>query len=380
MDLNSDSVLSSDEVSASQTQFLCNAGVAWDELAALPAVNTAYSFALAANDQDGSVRLGFMFKDDAYRQKLIATGGVLWDGGGVYSGAQVFGVYKLGGELGKTWLPYERRLTPQTYQYSELSFSAGQSYYTTTYPSFGGLISVIESGQTGTYALTPAFATRKSHSVGFVAGQLFGLIAQKTVGLTLSTYPVDKFGNLSNFWTNLATLEADATSVSDPTIIPAGERLVAAYVRAGKGYVRASSAPQSITQAGDFPLIGQVEDATRLSIAWDGNLLYLATLSSSGALSVQRTTLTSAAQWQTVSSHVTGAVTEVSLAGKANSVLLAVRQGSALRVFLAPDDARPSFDAVIPGSFGVVNAATGPALAVLNQDPSASHVLRSFQR
>ena len=251
MDLNSDSVLSSDEVSAPQTQFLCNAGVAWDELAALPAVNTAYSFALAANDQDGSVRLGFMFKDDAYRQKLIATGGVLWDGGGVYSGAQVFGVYKLGGELGKTWLPYERRLTPQTYQYSELSFSAGQSYYTTTYPSFGGL-SVIKSGQTGTYALTPAFATRKSHSVGFDAGQLFGLIAQKTVGLTLSTYPVDKFGNLSNFWTNLATLEADATSVSDPTIIPAGERLVAAYVRAGKGYVRASSAPQSITQAADF--------------------------------------------------------------------------------------------------------------------------------
>jgi len=252
MDLNSDSVLSSDEVSAPQTQFLCNAGVAWDELAALPAVNTAYSFALAANDQDGSVRLGFMFKDDAYRQKLIATGGVLWDGGGVYSGTQVFGVYKLGGELGKTWLPYERRLTPQTYQYSELSFSAGQSYYTTTYPSFGGLISVIKSGQTGTYALTPAFATRKSHSVGFVAGQLFGLIAQKTVGLTLSTYPVDKFGNISNFWTNLATLEADATSVSDSTIIPAGERLVAAYVRAGKGYVRASSAPQSITQAADF--------------------------------------------------------------------------------------------------------------------------------
>ena len=380
VDLNSDSVLSSDEVSPLQTQFLCNTNVAWDELAPLPAVNTAYSFALAANDQDGSVRLGFMFKDDAYRQRLIAAGGVLWDGGGVYSGAQVFGVYKLGGELGKTWLPYEGRLTPQTYQYSELSFSAGQSYYTTTYPSFGGLISVLKSGQYGSYALTPAFTTRKSHSVGFFGGQLFGLLAQKTVGLTLSTFPIDKFGNLSNFWTNLSTLEADASAVSDPVVIPAGDRLVAAYVRAGKAYVRASITPQSVAQAADFPLIGQVENATRLSVAWDGTQLYLATLSSSGLLSVQRTTFAAGAQWQTVAVHVTGAVTEVSLAGKTNSVLLAVRQGSALRVFLAPDDAWPSFDAVLPGSFSVVNAATGPALAVLNQDAGASHILRSFQR
>ena len=348
-------------------------------LPSLPVVSTVHGFALTASADDASARLGFMFKDDAYRQKLLSEGGVLWDGGGVYSGAQVFGVYKLGGELGKTWLPYEGRLTPQTYQYSELSFNAGMSYYTATYPSFGGLVSVVKGGQAGTYALTPAFTTRKAHSVGFLGGQLFALIAQKTVGLTLSTFPLDKFGNLSNVWANLATLEADATTVTDPSLMPAGDRLVGAYVRAGKAYVRASTTPQNVAQASDFPLIGQVEDAARLSIAWDGTNLYLATLSSDGVLSVQRTTFAATAQWQTIATHVTGAVTDFSLAGKANSVLLAVRQGRALRVFLAPDDSWPSFDAVLPGSFSLVNAATGPTLAVLSQDPAASHVLRTFQ-
>ena len=379
LDQNSDGTLSSDEVSPEQTQFLCNVSVAWDELAPLPAVTNAYSFALSTNDLDGSARLGFMFKDDAYRQKLLSAGGVLWDGGGVYSGAGVFGVYKLGGELGKTWQPYEGRLTPQTYQYSELSFNAGQSYYTTTYPSFGGLVSVVKSGQTGTYALTPAFTTRKSHSVAFFGGQLFALIAQKTVGLTLSTFPIDQFGNLNNLWTKLATLDADATSVVDPTLLAAGDRLVAAYVRAGSVSVRASNTPQSVTQASDFPLLAQVTDAVHVSVAWDGSKLYLATISSTGTLSIQRTSFAPDAQWQTVATHVAGAVTDLSLAGKLNSVLLAVRQGGALRVFLAPDDAWPSFDAVLPGSFSLVNAAAGPTLAVLNQDPAASHVLRTFQ-
>jgi hypothetical protein len=215
--------------------------------------------------------------------------------------------------------------------------------------------------------------------VGFLAGQLFALIAQKTVGLTLSTFPLDKFGNLNNAWTNLATLELDATTVTDPTLLTAGERLVAAYVRAGKAYVRASSAPQSVTQAADYPLIGQVDDAIHLSIAWDGAKLYLATISSSGVLTVQRTSFASEATWETVATHVTGAVSDLSLAGKASSVLLAVRQGSALRVFLAPDDAWPSFDAVLPGSFSLVNAATGPALAIMSLEPTATHILRTFQ-
>ncbi|MEO6603396.1 MAG: hypothetical protein ABIQ16_26160, partial [Polyangiaceae bacterium] len=310
----------------------------------------------------------------------MAAGGVLWDGGGVYSGTQVIGIYKLGGELGKTWLPYEGRLTPQTYQFSELSFNAGQSYYTTMYPSFGGLVSVIKSAQSGTYALTPAFVTRKAHSVGFFGGQLFGLIAQKTVGLTLSTFPIDKFGQLNNLWANLVTLEADGATVTDPTLLPVSDRLVAAYVHAGKAYVRASTTPQTVALAADFPVIGQVEDAVHVSIAWDGSKLYLATISNAGLLTVQRLALAVGATWETVATHVTGPVSEISLAGKANSVVLAVRQTGALRIYLTPSDSLPSFDTVLAGNFSLVNASTGPTVAVMNLDAAATHTLRTFQR
>ncbi len=380
VDQNSDGALSSAEVNATLTQWVCNTSFAWNELPSLPTVNTAYGFALGINDTDGSPRLGFIFKDDAYRQKLLASNSVLWDGGGVYTGTQVFGVYQLGGETGKAWVLYEGRLTPQYYQYSDLTFNAGQSYYTTSYPSFGGLISVVKSGQYGTYALTPAFTTRKAHSVGFFGGQLFALIAQKAPGLTLSMFPIDKFGMLSNLWVNLATLETDATTVIDPVMLPAGDRLVAGYVRAGKGYVRASKTPQSVAQAGDFPIIGQTEDAVHLSVAWDGTKLYMATISSSGSLKVQRAALADTLQWEVLTTHVTGTVSDVSLAGKANSVLLGVRQGGALRVYLTAVDDLPSFDAVLPGNFSLVNSATGPALAVMNLEASATHTLRSFMR
>jgi hypothetical protein len=379
IDQNGDGKLSNDEVDAAQTQFVCNVAPAWPELAALPTVANAYSFALATNDQDGSARLGFMFKDDAYRAQLLAQGGVLWDGGGVYSGAWVFGVYKLGGETGKVWQPYQGRLTPQYYQYSELAFSSGDSYYTTSYPSFGGLVSVIKNGQGGAYALTPAFTTRKAHSVGFLGGQLFALIAQKAPGLTLSTYPADQVGStLSNLWQNLVTIEADASTVTDPTLLAAGDELVLAYAINGNAVVRASNAPGSAALPADLPVIAQVTDAVHLSVAWDSSELYLATVSSSGALTVQRAALGGTPSWEVLSTRVTGAVSDISLAGKTNSVLLGVRQTNALRVYLSPTEALPSFDAVLPGNFSLINAASGPTLALLDLDASAAHTLRSF--
>jgi hypothetical protein len=384
LDQNGDGSLSDDEVNAAQTQFLCNAEIAWNELAALPTVSNAYSFALAANDQDGSARLGFMFQDVAYRQQL---GSALWDNGGAYSGNQVFAVYKLAGDTGKTWTLSEGRVTPQTYQYSELTFNAGVSYYTTTYPSFGGLISVVKAAKYGAYALTPAFTNRKSHSVGFLNGQLFALIAQKNaaspapaIGLTLSTFPIASLdaATFSNLWTNLSTLETDSAAISDPTLLAAGDSLVAAYIRAGQAYVRATQAPQSVAQASDYPIFGQVDDAVHLSLAWDGSKLYLASVSSAGVLTVQRRTLSDGASWETLATHVTGVVTDFSLAGKANSVLLGVRQGGALRVYLTPTDAVPSFDAVLPGNFSLLNAAAGPTLAIVDLGATATHTLRSF--
>ena len=379
VDQNGDGSLSDDEVNAAQTQYVCNPAIAWDELAALPPVSTAYGFALGVNDTDGSARLGFLFNDAAYRQKLISAGGVLWDGGGVYTGAQVLGIYKLGGELGKSWLPYEGRLTPQTYQYPELTFNAGASYYTTNYPSFGGLVSVVKSGQYGAYALTPAFTTRKAHSVGFFNGQLFALIAEKTVGLRLSTFPLEKFGELNNLWSPKLVLESDATTVVDPTLVNAATTLVAAYVRSGKAYLRATTAPQTLAQLSDFPIVAQVEDAVRLSAVWDGSKLYLATLSSAGTVSVQRSTLAPGAAWETVATHLFGSTSELALAARANSVTMAVRQGGALRVYLAPGDLWPSFDTVTAGNFSLINGAAGQTLAVLDTSAGASHVLRTFQ-
>ena len=314
LDQNGDGMLSDDEVDAAQTQFLCNAEIAWNELGAMPSVSNAYSFALAANDQDGSARLGFMFQDLPFRQKL---GTALWDNGGAYSGNQVFAVFKLGGDSSSTWTLSEGRVTPQTYQYSELTFNAGVSYYTTTYPSFGGLVSVVKAAKYGAYALTPAFTNRKSHGVGFLNGQLFALIAQKNpaspapaIGLTLSTFPIAPLdtGALGNLWTNLSPLETDSTTISDPTLLTAGDSLVAAYIHAGKAYVRASKTPQSITQASDYPIVGQVDDAVHLSVAWDGSKLYLASASAAGVLTVQRRPLDDGASWETVATHVSGAV------------------------------------------------------------------------
>jgi hypothetical protein len=61
-----------------------------------------------------------------------------------------------------------------------------------------------------------------------------------------------------------------------------------------------------------------------------------------------------------------------------NSLLLGVRQANALRAYLSPTDALPSFDAVMAGNFSLIDAASGATLAVLNLDPAAAHTLRSF--
>ena len=171
-----------------------------------------------------------MFNDTAYRAALASEASI-WDGGGVYSGANVFAIYELRGFGAKsTWRAYQGRYTPQTYSYSELAFDNGSSYYTTNYDLFGGLISVVKDGGQGTYALTPAYAGSGAHSIAFVNGELYGLMAQKTVGLTLSRFPISQFGQLSNYWTNLATIEAAAANATAPKLIRAGATLVGAYL------------------------------------------------------------------------------------------------------------------------------------------------------
>src|SRR6185369_9896598 len=118
---------------------------------------------------------------------------------------------------------YEGRTTPQTYAFSELVVASSASYYTTNYPSFGGLISVIRNGGKGAYALTPAFTSKKAHSIAVPVGSadLYALAAQSgTTGLTFSKFPIAQFGvTFPNYWTNLAVLAASATTVASPQVV-----------------------------------------------------------------------------------------------------------------------------------------------------------------
>lgn len=375
LDADDNGALGDAEVDAAQTAYLCSPTAAWRELPALPSVQTAYSFSLALGP-DGQPRLGYMFQDATYRQSLLDQGGVLWDGGGVYSGAQVLGIYRLGAS---GWSPYQGRLSPQTYRFSELVFEGADSYFTTSYSSFGGLVSAIKNGQAGAYALTPAFTNRRAHSIGFLAGKLYALIAQKTVGLTLSTYPADQLGSsLNNLWTTVVQLAPDASTVFDPALLPAGGRLVAGYILGGAAVVRVTTTPAALATEADFTVIGGCADAVELDLAWDGAKLYRSCIDSSGALSLASTDPSvTPAVWSEVAIGVTGAVTDVELATTTGRLVLGVRQGSAIRVYTNASDPAPAFDAVLPGPFDIVATADSVALAVSDFSASPSK-LRTF--
>jgi len=377
-DANGNGVLEDAEVDTGATKYICNTAQAWPELAALPSVTTAYSFALAVNDVDDGARLGFMFGDPAYREAL-SNQEVLWDGGGVYGGENVFAVYRLQGfGAQSSWNAYQGRYTPQYYSYSELSFDGGSSYYTTNYAAFGGLVSVVKDGGPGTYALTPAYGGSRAQSVAFVDHVLYGLIAQKNVGLTLSRFPVESFGQLSNLWTNLATIEAAAVDARAPKLIRAGGTLVGAYLADGQAFIRATATPGTVAQASDFVEIGSCAEATRVDLAWADSKLYVACVAADGALTVRSASIAdlSAVAWAPVTTGVIGPVSDLDLSGLGTRVSLAVRQDTAVRVYASIADEMPSFDAVIPGSFDLQVAKEGLVLSVC--DLAGSKTVRTF--
>lgn len=378
VDANGNGVLDDGEVDAGATKYICNTAPAWPELVALPSVTTAYSFALAVNDVDEGARLGFMFGDPAYRQALTNEGQI-WDGGGVYSGPNVLALYNLQGVGAQSrWTAYQGRYTPQFYSYSELSFDSGSSYYTTNFSSFGGLISVVKDGGAGTYALTAAYGGSRAHSIAFVDHVLYGLIAQKNVGLTLSRFPVDRFGQLSNLWTNLATIEAAAANATAPKLIRAGNALVGAYVAGGRASVRATTTPGSVAQASDFVEIGSCADATRVDVAWADSKLYVACIAADGALTVRSASIAdlNAVAWAPVVTGVVGPVSDLDLSGLGTRISLAVRQGTAVRAYASIMDAAPSFDAVLPGTFDLQVAKEGLVLSVC--DLAGNKTVRTF--
>jgi hypothetical protein len=381
LDSNRNGALDASEVASNMTIFDCNETATWFTLPALPAVTTVYSFALARNDVDETVRLGFNFTDPTYRDEIID---VLWQGGGVYSGPQVYVTYDLDvSGVNPTWRPYEGRLTPQFYRYSELVFDGGVSHYTTNYSSFGGLIAAIRGGGAGTYALTPAHTGSRSHSIAFHEGELFGLIAQSS-GLTLSTYPVQHFGTtFPNYWSTIVTLQTPASAVRSPTLIKAGSQLAGAYVsdlNTGAATIRLTSEPASIATEADFTEIGGCSDTREIKLAFTSGWLYSACLSTNNTLQVSRADITvnGAPSWEAVALGYVGTVNNFDISANASGVSLAVRRDTDLLVYDALGDSAPSFEQPLAGAFDLERTAEGIVLSVCDAD--GDKTLRTFVR
>jgi hypothetical protein len=342
----------------------------------LPVVTTVQGFALTASADDASARLGFMFTDATYRQTLLNSG-TIQNFGGSYDGPNAYATYKV---VSSAWSPYEGRTTPQTYAFSQLVVASNASYYTTNYPSFGGLISVIRNGGKGAYALTPAFTTRKAHSIAVPVGStdLYALAAQST-GLTFSKFPIAQFGLVfPNDWTDLATLSASATTVSSPQVVMAGTKLAASYVLGSDAVIRATDSPAAVTSAASLPVIGGCTGASLADIGWNGTLLYAACVSPSGALTVKSASLAnlSSVTWTPVPTSITGVVTALDLEASSTGVSLAIRIGSAVEVYKSVTDASPTFNQAQPGAFDLARTANGIVLAVC--DLTGDRTLRTW--
>jgi len=345
---------------------------------ALPVVTTVQGFALAASADDSSARLGFMFTDATYRQTLL-TAGAIQNLGGSYDGPNAYATYKV---ISSAWSPYEGRTTPQTYAFSELVVASSASYYTTNYPSFGGLISVIRNGGTGAYALTPAFTTRKAHSIAVPTGssELYSLAAQSgATGLTFSKFPSSQFGvTFPNSWTNMAVLAASATTVASPQVVMAGTKLAASYILGADAVIRATDSPATVSSAASLPVIGGCVGATLADIAWNGTELYAACVSPSGVLLVKRASIANLASvtWTTVTTSITGVVTALDLEASSTGVSLAIRIGTAVKVYKNVTDASATFDEVRPGSFDLVRSSDGIVIVIC--DLAGDRILRTW--
>lgn len=347
-------------------------------LPSLPVVTSAHGFALTASADDASARLGFMFTDATYRQALL-TAGTIQNMGGSYDGASAYATYQV---VSSTWSPYEGRTTPQTYSFSELVVASNASYYTTNYSPFGGLVSAIRNGGKGVYALTPAFTTRKAHSIAVPVGgtDMYSLIAQSgATGLTFSKIAISQFGiTWPSNWLNAATLAASATNVSSPQVLMAGTQLAASYVLPPDAVIRATDNPATVTSVTNLPVIGSCANSSLADIAWNGTELYAACVSTSGVLTVKRASIANLASviWTSVTTSVPNGVSALDLEASPSGVSLAVRLGTAVKVYKNVSDATPTFDEVRPGTFDLARTSNGIVIAIC--DLTGDRTLRTW--
>lgn len=228
------------------------------------------------------------------------------------------------------------------------------------------------------------YLNERAHSVAFNSHVLYALVAQQSIGLTLSTTPISSFGNLNDLWTNLATIETVASNPSVPELIDAGGTLVGAYIlgtgATATATIRATTSPSTVTTAAAFKSIGSCASATQVDVAYTSPYLYVACVTSTGTLSVQKANISnlSSISWSTVATPgVTSAVSAIDLAGQGTVISLAVRQGSALKVFTNVSDATASFNMAIPGTFALQPATEGLVLSVSNLSATTNGI-RTF--
>ncbi|HEX4341233.1 MAG TPA: hypothetical protein VH062_35230 [Polyangiaceae bacterium] len=347
-------------------------------LPSLPVVTTVNGFALTASADDGGARLGFMFTDPTYRQTLL-NAGTIQNMGGSYDGPGAYATYKI---VSSAWSPYEGRTTPQTYAFSELVVASSASYYTTNYPSFGGLVSAIRNGGKGVYALTPAFTTRKAHSIAVPVGStvMYSLVAQSgTTGLTFSNIAINQFGiTFPNAWVNMATLATDASTAKAPQLVVAGTKMAASYILNGDAVIRATNSASGVTSATSIPVIGGCAGSPLADIAWDGSLLWVACTNSAGTLTVKKASLASltGVVFTTVPTSITGNVTDLDFEASSTGVSIAVRVGTSVKVYKNVTDATANFDDVRSGTFDLARTSNGITLAIC--DMAGDRTLRTW--
>jgi len=354
------------------------------EIAPLPQVDTIHSFSLTVDTADGAPRLGFMFQDPDYAEEVDS---VLPRHGGVYVGNVVYVTERLEED---GWVAYNGRKTPQNYSYSELLVVDGTSFYTTSYNLFGGLISLIATGPAiaeehigkGLYGLTPAFTTRRAHSIAVFPGttDIYMLAAQSgTAGFSLLSAPFSAIGDLGNRYITKAKFdEVTAADVYDPQLLVAGNTLIASYREGSEVVVRASANPGSIASATDMPVIGGCSNASLGETAVDGEYLYLACLDASRTLTLRRLELGAlpAATFDEVEISELAGVDALDLEASLTGLSLAIRQGSTIRVWDDVSAPAPIFEESIEGSFDLVRSAKGLVLSVA--DLEGDKILRTF--
>ena len=314
---------------------------AWKEVTEI-SIEGLYSFDLGIND--ATIDLGVMCSTSGYGDGNVN----LPAGFGGTGNALV--LHEFDSE-NNTWSVQGGRTTPQNYKYSELLFDNGDSYYSTNYASFGGLLAVVKNGGSGTSAMNGGLF----HNIAIQGAFIYSLALQKEKaaswagpavegGIGLCAYDKTKFAALggasSGVWSR-EMVDTQYDKISDPCLIVAGDYLVGAYVKNeggendGKLYVRRTNVPDDIAGKVEtnFPSFGpSLKNIREVELAWDGTKVYAATISEENELTIHSCPLNEEPLTWTVERTMAD-VNDVDFASTTGKVAFSVRQNDAVKVY-----------------------------------------------